>query len=50
MKLEHKSHLNTRNKSPKRFFSNSKISFSILDELKELGFGGTERNLPNQIG
>jgi hypothetical protein len=40
MKLEHMGHLNTRNKFPKRFFLNPKISFSILDELKEFRFWG----------
>jgi hypothetical protein len=30
--------------SQKRFFSNLNISLSILDELKNLGFGGTRRN------
>jgi hypothetical protein len=41
MKLWHKGHLNIRNKFPKEVFSpNSKISFPILDELKNLDFGG----------
>jgi hypothetical protein len=44
MKLGHKGHLNIRNKFSKRFFPNSKISLSILDELKNLGFWGTRRN------
>jgi hypothetical protein len=35
---------------PKRFFPNPKISLSILDELKNLTFGGTGRNSPNQKG
>jgi hypothetical protein len=40
MKLRHKCRLNTRNKFSKDvFFSNPKISLSILDELKELGYG-----------
>jgi hypothetical protein len=30
--------------SAKRFFPNPKISLPILDELKNLGFGGTRRN------
>jgi hypothetical protein len=38
MKLGHKGHLNTRNKFPKRFFLNPKISFLILDELEEPKF------------
>jgi hypothetical protein len=51
MKLGHKGHLNTRNKFIKEvFFSNLKISLLILDELKELGFGGNKRNPPNQSG
>jgi hypothetical protein len=48
MKLGHKGHLNTQNKIPKEIFPNPKISFSILDELEELGFGVTRRNPPNQ--
>jgi hypothetical protein len=44
MKLGHKGHLNTRNIFPKEVFPNPMISFSILDELKNLGFGGTRRN------
>jgi hypothetical protein len=32
------------------FFSSSKISLSILDELEELGFRGNERNPPNRMG
>jgi hypothetical protein len=44
MKLGHKDHLNIRNKFPKRFSPNPKISLPILDELKNLGFGGTRRN------
>jgi hypothetical protein len=39
MKLGHKGNLNTRNKFPKLFFPNPKISLPILDELKNLGFG-----------
>jgi hypothetical protein len=42
MKLGHKGHLNTRNKFPKRVFSNPTISLPILDELEELGYGETE--------
>jgi hypothetical protein len=38
MKLGHKGHHNRRNKFPKRFFLNSKISLSILDELDESRF------------
>jgi hypothetical protein len=38
MKLGHKGHLNTRNKFSKRFFSNPKISLSILDELEKPKF------------
>jgi hypothetical protein len=38
MKLEHKGHLNTRNKFPKRFFPNLNISLPILDELEESRF------------
>jgi hypothetical protein len=30
--------------SLKRFFPNPNISLSILDELKNLGFGGMRRN------
>jgi hypothetical protein len=30
--------------SQKRFFSNPMISLPILDEFKNLGFGGTRRN------
>jgi hypothetical protein len=44
MKLGHKGHLNTRNKFLKRFFPSAKISFSILDELEELGFEEIGRN------
>jgi hypothetical protein len=43
MKFGHKGHLNTRNTLSKEFFfSNSKIFLPILDELKNLGFGGDE--------
>jgi hypothetical protein len=38
MKLGHKGHLNTRNKFPKRFFLNPKISLPILDKLKKPRF------------
>jgi hypothetical protein len=44
MKLGHKVHLNTRNKFAKEFFPKSMISLPILDELKNLGFGGMRRN------
>jgi hypothetical protein len=44
MTFGHKGHLNTRNKLPKVVFSNPKISLLILDELKNLGFGGMRRN------
>jgi hypothetical protein len=43
-KLGHKGHLSTRNKFPKRDFLKSKDSLPILDELKNLGVGGTRRN------
>jgi hypothetical protein len=39
MKLGHKGHLNTKNKFSKEVLANSKISLSILDELKNLGLG-----------
>jgi hypothetical protein len=35
MKLGYKGHLNTRNKFPKWFFLNTKISLLNLDELEE---------------
>jgi hypothetical protein len=38
MKLGHKGHLNTRNKIPKRFFPNPKISLPTLDQLEEPRF------------
>jgi hypothetical protein len=44
MKLGHKGHLNIRNKFPKEVSPNLTISLSILDELKNLSFGGTRRN------
>jgi hypothetical protein len=44
MKLGHKSHLNTRKKFPKEVFPNPMLFLSILDELKNLCFGGTRRN------
>jgi hypothetical protein len=46
MKLGHKGHLNTKNKFPKErfFFPNPTIFLSILDELKNLDFGGMRRN------
>jgi hypothetical protein len=40
MKHGHKGHLNTRNKFPKRFFPNPKISLPILDELEKSKFWG----------
>jgi hypothetical protein len=42
MKLRHKGHLNTRNKFPKNFFPNPKISHPILDELEESRFRGKQ--------
>jgi hypothetical protein len=45
MKLRHKGHLNTRNKFPKEDFPKSINSLPILDEIKNLGFQGTRRNL-----
>jgi hypothetical protein len=36
--------------SQKRFFPSAKISLSILDELEELGFGETGRNLRDSWG
>jgi hypothetical protein len=42
--LEHKGHLNTRNKVSKEVFPNPMIFLLILDELRNLGFGGTKRN------
>jgi hypothetical protein len=50
MKHGHKGQLNIRNKFLKEVFPNLKISLLILDELKELGFGGTRRNPPNRRG
>jgi hypothetical protein len=47
MKLGYKGHLNIRNKFPKEGFPKSKIFLPILDELEEIGFGGTGRNPPN---
>jgi hypothetical protein len=45
MKLGHKGHLNTTNKLPTEvFFQIPMISLPILDELKNLGFGGTKKN------
>jgi hypothetical protein len=44
MKLGHKGYLNTRNKFQKEIFLNPTISLPILDEFKNLGFGGTRRN------
>jgi hypothetical protein len=38
IKIGQKGHLKTRNKFPKKFFLNPKISLSILDELKEPRF------------
>jgi hypothetical protein len=40
MKLEHKGHLNTRNKFPKRFIPNPKISLPNLYKLEEPRFCG----------
>jgi hypothetical protein len=40
MKHGHKGHLNTRNKFPKRFFPNPKISLLIFDELEKSKFWG----------
>jgi hypothetical protein len=45
MKLRHMGHLNTRNKFSKAVFPNPMISLPILDELKNLSFGGMRRNL-----
>jgi hypothetical protein len=42
MKLGHKGYLNTRNKFPKRVFSNPKISLPILDELEKSRFWGNQ--------
>jgi hypothetical protein len=44
MKLGYKGHLNTRNQFPKEVFPNLMVSLPILDELKNLDFGGTRRN------
>jgi hypothetical protein len=44
MKLGHKGHLNKSNMFSKDVFPNPMISLLILDELKNLGFGGTKRN------
>jgi hypothetical protein len=44
MKLRHKGHLNIRNNFPKEVFPNPMIFLPILDELKNLGFGGARRN------
>jgi hypothetical protein len=44
MKLEYKGHLNTRNKFSKEVFPKSKDFPSDLDELKNIGFGGTRKN------
>jgi hypothetical protein len=44
MKLGYMGHLNTKNKFSKDVFPNPMISLSILDELKNLGFGATRRN------
>jgi hypothetical protein len=43
MKLGHKGHHNTRNKFPKWFFANPKISLPILDELKKPRFWGNRK-------
>jgi hypothetical protein len=51
MKFGHRGHLNTRNKFPTEvFFPKPKISLSILDELKNLGFGGRRKNPWNRRG
>jgi hypothetical protein len=50
MKLEHKGHLNTRNKFPKRGFSNPKISLLILDELKKPKFWGNREKSAKSKG
>jgi hypothetical protein len=50
MKLGHRGHLSKRNNIPNEFFPNPKISLLILDELKNLAFGGTGRNPSNQRG
>jgi hypothetical protein len=44
MKLGHKGHLNTMNRFPKEFFFPNPIISLSMDELKNLGFGGTRRN------
>jgi hypothetical protein len=41
MKLRNKGHLNTRNRFPKEVFPNPATPLPILDELKNLDFGGT---------
>jgi hypothetical protein len=38
IKLGHKGHINIRNKFPKRFIPNLKISLPILDELEKPRF------------
>jgi hypothetical protein len=50
MKLRHKGQLNTRNKFPKRFFLNSKISLLILDELEESKFWGKQEKFAKSKG
>jgi hypothetical protein len=44
MKLGYTGHLNIKNKFPKEVFINLNIFLSILDELKNLGFGGMMKN------
>jgi hypothetical protein len=50
MRLGHKGHLNTSNKFPMRFFPNSKIFFSILDEPEEPRFWEKQEKSPKSIG
>jgi hypothetical protein len=50
MKLEHKSHLNTINKFPKRFFPNPKISLPILDELEKPRFWWNREKSSKSMG
>jgi hypothetical protein len=44
MKLGPKGDLNTSDKFPKEVFNKSNDSLLILNELKNLGFGGMRRN------
>jgi hypothetical protein len=50
MELGHKGHLNTRNMFQKRFFFQIQRSLPILDELKNLGFGGNEEKSKKSKG